>query len=194
VKASSDEEPESRTRGSEPGDESGNHKKKESTNENRTDAGRVEYVHDGKLRRQIRIEANVRKHFDPAALKELEATIKKEGVIQSIIVRAMRRRGITCRQRGAEAPRRSEHRARPDPGPRGEGEPEALLNLQMSENLHRADLGRWRRRGLSKPRSMRGADHRRPRREVQQVRQVRHAPIRLLELRKAAVRAIEKDC
>lgn len=86
--------------------------------------------------------SNPRKTFDKEKLKELSASIKEKGVIEPIIVRRLKKSGayaIVCGERRCRAAR--EAGLKEIPCVIMELTDEEALELQVVENLQRADLG-----------------------------------------------------
>lgn len=93
---------------------------------------------------RIKVTNNVRKHFDEKHLQELAENIKKVGILQPLIVRAIGKNGSTAYELVAGERRlRAAKLAGLDVVPVTVREltDEEALEIQAFENLHRKDLG-----------------------------------------------------
>ena len=141
---------------------------------------------------KVEIAENVRKHFDPAEMKELAANVKKVGVLQNIIVIRDGKDGYTlvAGERRVRAARMAGLAEIPASVYEQGVDPKML---QVFENLHRKDVG-----PIEEARGFKGLlDEGKHTIEglAQAVdKSVKYVTrsIRLLELPKAAVKGIEK--
>ncbi|MBI3550872.1 MAG: ParB/RepB/Spo0J family partition protein [Elusimicrobia bacterium] len=143
---------------------------------------------------KIEVVENVRKHFDPAAMKELTESIRHNGVLVPLLLAKNGKPGtyrLIAGERRLRAAKSLDLKT--VPAQIVEADAAKLEELQVLENLHRADLGPIEEARAFK-KLLDGGKHAIEGLAKQVDKSVKYVTrsIRLLELPKNAVQAIEK--
>lgn len=143
---------------------------------------------------KIEVVENVRKHFDPAAMKELTESVRRNGVLVPLLLAKNGKPGVYRLIAGERRLRAAKSLdLKTVPAQIVEADAAKLEELQVLENLHRADLGPIEEARAFK-KLLDNGKHTIEGLAKQVDKSVKYVTrsVRLLELPKKAVQAIEK--